>query len=159
MTTTAKNVATSNKNVAKDIKSLKNVSVLPIVSSKTKEVFLKVITKKSDEATQIISQSIADKTFIGMSNDLRAFVKNRPDTKVWHSKAANVRKTHLEKSQNTQVEFWQRSGFTVANLEEMVAAMKAAPKSSVRKRISSKTPSVKKHVVITVEPQTNGASA
>lgn len=101
-----------------------NAAILPIVSSKTKEVFLKVVKKNADAAVLQIEESIEEGRFTGLGNELKQFVREHDTVKVWSSKAARIRAGHLEKSQGTQVEFWKRSGFTIVNLEQMVEDMK-----------------------------------
>lgn len=105
-------------------KAVIEAAVLPIVSSKTKEVFLKVIKRQAQETASLINDSIVEKRFTGLGQELRAFAKEHPDVRVWHSKAAMIKPSHLEKSKTTQMEFWRRSGFTVVNLQQMVDEMK-----------------------------------
>lgn len=114
-------------------------AVLPIVSTKTREVFLQLITRKAPETIEAITSSIAEKRFVGLGNELRAFAKDHEHVKVWNSKAARVSAKHLSKSHATQVEFWKRSGFTIVNLKEMVEDAKVA----VAKAKSTKKPAAK----------------
>lgn len=114
-TTTTTTPANIKVKATKAKKVASVAAVLPIVSSSTKEVFLKIAKANGDRSKEATIKALEMKKYDNFDAELTAFAKKNADAHVWNSRVAKVQPVRVEKSKQNQIAFWTKQGYTVVN--------------------------------------------
>lgn len=116
------NITMMNTTVKAAPKKIASVAaVLPIVSSSTKTVFLKIVKANGERSKEATVKALEAKKFENFDTALRQFVKQNSDAHVWNSRCAAVQPKRVAKSALNQLAFWTKQGFTVVNADTVTA--------------------------------------
>lgn len=106
------------KTAAKKI--LSTAAVIPLVNTKTKKVFVKVVKGNADKSVAATENAVKMKKIDSFEGKARSFVKEQgfDHLTVWTSRIAKVKPNRLAKSAANQIAFWIKQGFEVVNASD-----------------------------------------
>lgn len=124
MNDTTTKVTAANVKIKTVKKVLSNAAVVPLVNTKTKQVFIKVVKGNADKSIEATSKAIENKKLDSFEGAARAFVKSNGFTNLtlWTSRVAKVQPSRVTKSAANQIAFWKKNGFTIVNEADFPAA-------------------------------------